>query len=913
MSSVSTPNPIEVMEEVAPNPIRESEARRVRVERYFVPESADVYELVGPWSRRDVRIEDATNGRVVFEQAGVEAPVSWSDTAVRVVASKYLRGRLGTPERESSVWTMICRISDSIADWGLRDGYLDEEGRSIFRKELQFLLGTQRLAFNSPVYFNVGIEERPQSSACFINSVDDSLESIMRLAETEGRIFKYGGGSGVNLSPLRGSAESLNGGGIASGPVSFMRGFDAFAGVIKSGGRTRRAAKIVVLDDEHPDVEEFVECKVREEAKIRALEAAGFGSGMDSDAYRTVAFQNANNSLRVSDAFMQAVESGLSWDLRNRRDGSLAETVDAREIWAKLLRAAWEVGDPGLQFADATNRAHTCPAEGPIIGSNPCGEFVFVPDSACNLASLNLRRFQAGDGSLDVGDLVAAVDTAILAQDILVDRSSYPTPEIERNSRRLRPLGLGYTNLGAFLMAAGLPYDSDEARATAAGVTSILTASAYRRSAEVAGVKGAFEAYERNADSLRRVLGFHASASRNDFVGEAGKKLRAAAERIWDDVLEGSYSGFRNAQVTLLAPTGTTSLMMDCDTTGVEPALALATRKELAGGGVVFQFNRSVDPALERLGYCASDRARIIRNLAETGSVGGVREEYLPVFDAALPAGEDGRSISWEGHVKMLAAVQPLLSGAISKTVNLPNSATVEDVDAVFRTAHRLDLKGVVVYRDGCRGTQPLRPAASDPYAEVRREEDRRVIEGVNRLLTESPPRVAGEREKLPSERESRTHKFEIAGHEGYVTAGLYPDGRLGELFVLMAKEGSTVRGLTDAWATLASIALQYGVPWSAILEKFRRSRFDPAGFTDNAEIGSATSPLDYVVRWVESRFPGGRRGGEAPAPASIEEALERRAAELDSGPPCPACGAITEPAGACHRCPTCGETTGCS
>jgi ribonucleoside-diphosphate reductase alpha chain len=871
--------------------------------------TSDVWDAAGPWSLRTARIEGA-DGRVLFEQRDVEAPASWSQMAVNVVASKYLRGQLGTPERETSVRQLIKRVVDAICDWGTSDGVLlNAAERDRFRNHLIFLLLNQRLAFNSPVWFNVGIVARPQCSACFINSVEDKMSSILDLAKTEGMIFKYGSGAGVNLSPLRGKDERLTGGGTASGPVSFMRGYDAFAGVIKSGGRTRRAAKIIILNVDHPDVLDFVRCKVTEERKARVLADAGLNVSLDGDA--SVCYQNANNAVRVTDAFMEAVERDADWPLIARTSGEVLETVPAREIWREIVSAAHACGDPGLQFDDAVNFWHTCPADGRINSSNPCAEFVFLDNSACNLASLNLRKFQREDGTLDAVDFGSAVEVAVIAQEILVDRSSYPTRLIEENSQRFRPLGLGYTNLGAFLMVAGLPYDSDVGRAEAAAITSLMTAAAYRASVHLAINRSTFSGYMKNAIHMSEVIKNHALALRGIEPGLAREETVQAARECWEDVQRLSEStGFRNAQVTLLAPTGTISFMLDADTTGIEPDFALVKRKKLSGGGELLLENESLRPAIRRLGYSAEATDRILRHLRERGTLedSGLDPKHLPVFDCAS-ADSAGREIHWSGHVRMMEAVQPHLSGAISKTVNLPSETTPEEIGTVYKAAWRAGLKSITVYRDGCKRAQPLTPSKGNGkgngHAKVSMDVSKR-----ESIPVAGPDRRVG-REKLPRERDSKTHKFDIAGHEGYVTAGMYPDGRLGEVFVTMAKEGATLRGLMDAWATTLSIALQYGVPWNDLADKFRRTRFEPSGYSDNPEIGAVTSPLDYIVRWVDGRFPDGRRSGFSKGgEIQVEERVGRRA--HDSGPPCHVCGAITEPNGACYRCPVCGTATGC-
>jgi len=819
-------------------------------------------------TKRHVKI-DGKDG-VVFEQRDIEAPAEWSDTAVTVVAQKYFRTIDG--ERESSVHGMVRRVVDAIVVAGVGQGALNTESCDVFHEELTAILLSQRASFNSPVWFNVGVEERPRASACFINSVDDDMESILDLAKTEGMIFKHGGGSGVNLSKLRGKAEGLSRGGNASGPVSFMRGYDAFAGVIKSGGATRRAACMRVLDVGHPDVVEFVRCKADTESKARALIEAGFGDGIDGDVYESLPFQNANHSVRVTDAFMEAAEEGRPWRLVNRKDDEFEE-VCASSLFGEIARAAWECGDPGIQFDTATNRWHTCPRSGRINGSNPCSEFVFVDNSACNLASINLIKFLDEDGEFDVGGFRQTVDVLITAQDILVDLAGYPTDSIERNSKRLRPLGLGYTNLGSVLMMLGLPYDSDEARDFAAVVTALMHFRALRCSAELAEKLGHFEGYEKH---MREVVESH-YRELNTLNNRSSSILTKEAV---SDALEarklGMTHGYRNAQVTLLAPTGTISLMMDCDTTGIEPELSLVKHKRLVGGGTIKQVNGAVRKVISRK-YGDDKADEVAAHIERNGTARGADlcTEDLDVFRTAL--GPD--ALGWEAHVHMMAAVQPFLSGAISKTVNLPSDATVKDVRDVFEMAWVGGLKAVAVYRDGCKGAQPVTvndpeiPDSSGPEIECR-------------LQT---------RCQLPKTRQSLTHKFDVGGTEGYVTAGMYDDGSLGEVFLKVSKEGSTLSGLLDALAISISIGLQYGVPLDVLVQKFSHTRFEPSGWTKDQDIGYASSILDYVFRWIDKTFvkPEGRT-------------------EKASGPPCPRCGSVMVRAGTCHTCPTCGETTGC-
>jgi ribonucleoside-diphosphate reductase alpha chain len=888
--------------------------------RSFATEGSAVWDTV-TWETRASSIQDQ-NGQSVFEQKDIEVPSSWSMTATNVVVSKYFRGHLGSPERETSVKQLIGRVVDTISSWGMADGYfLTQADADAFRDDLAWLCLHQHLAFNSPVWFNVGVEERPQCSACFINSVSDTMEDILDLAKTEGMLFKWGSGTGTNLSPIRSSKELLRGGGTASGPVSFMRGFDAFAGVIKSGGKTRRAAKMVILDIDHPDVGEFIECKATEERKAWALIDAGYDGGFNvpGGAYDSIFFQNSNNSVRVTDDFMRAVESGSSWSTRSVTDGTVVETMPAREIMQKIATATWVCGDPGLQFDTTVNDWHPCINTDRIYASNPCSEYMFLDDSACNLASLNLMRFRRPDGELDINRFRAACSAAITAQEILVDRASYPTPRIEANSLAYRPLGLGYANLGALLMARGLPYDSDEGRNYAATITSIMTGEAYCQSARIAGLRGAFEGHARNRKPMMRVMLKHRQAAQ--VVPDQGvpATMKAASRAVWDECVElGEAHGYRNGQVTVLAPTGTIGFMMDCDTTGIEPDIALIKYKKLVGGGLIKIVNQTVPEALRRLGYSESDLGTIGTWLEAHDTIEGapfLKDSHLPVFDCAFKPKNGQRTIAPMGHVKMMAATQPFLSGAISKTVNVPTEATVDDIAALYMEAWRTGLKAIAVYRDGCKRTQPLNTA-------------RDAVAGAVEAKAEHQP----VRRKLPDERRAITHKISIAGHEGYITVGMYDDGSPGEVFVVMSKEGSTISGLMDAFATSVSLALQYGVPLSALSDKFTHMRFEPSGFTGNPEIPIAKSIMDYMFRWLDLRFGEGRTnlyGGAretGAAPVAIETAtspsprsqparsLEKAvfAAQADA-PPCSGCGSIMVRSGACYKCFNCGGTSGCS
>ncbi|RMG16253.1 MAG: vitamin B12-dependent ribonucleotide reductase [Deltaproteobacteria bacterium] len=907
-------------------------------ERRFTVEGVHPFDTV-EWERRDAVIT-AGDGRVVFEQRDVEVPKSWSQMATNVVASKYFRGPLGTPERESSVRQLIGRVADTLRTWGLEGGYFaDEASADIFHAELTYLLLHQMMAFNSPVWFNLGVEARPQVSACFINSVQDDLGSILELAKTEGLLFKWGSGTGSNLSPIRSSKEALAGGGQASGPVSFMKGYDAFAGVIKSGGKTRRAAKMVILDVWHPDIEEFIECKAKEEKKAWALIDAGYDPSIDGEAYGSVFFQNANHSVRVSDEFMRAVATGGRWTTRAVTDGRPMDEYDARALFRKIAEAAWVCGDPGLQFHDTVNRWHTCKATDEIRASNPCSEYMFLDDSACNLASLNLMKFRDGQGELDVDAFCHAVDITFTAQEILVSNASYPTEAIARNSEAYRPLGLGYANLGALLMARGLPYDSVEGRAYAAAITALMTGRAYRQSAKMAEVKGPFAGFEKNRDSVMDVMGLHrAHVEMIEGKEHVPPKLLDEARHAWNEVCElAAKVGLRNAQATVLAPTGTIGFMMDCDTTGIEPDISLVKYKHLVGGGTLKYVNRTVPEALARLGYSGEAITAICEHLDETGCIEGapgLEPRHLPVFDCAFVPSGGTRSIHWRGHVKMMAATQPFLSGAISKTVNLPADATVEEIEEAYLEAWRLGLKAIAIYRDGCKRTQPLNAGKASPAKG-------RTGAASAEAAEESRPRTA--RRRLPDERQAITHKFSIGGHEGYLTVGLYEDGTPGEIFITMSKEGSTISGLMDAFATSISMALQYGVPLEVLVDKFSHTRFEPSGFTGNKEIPIAKSITDYIFRWLalkflsleEARMAGAGRAASEPEPkpsdlggAAMASAVAGTVAGGKNGhgvrklptelfqadaPPCASCGSITVRNGACYKCLNCGSTSGCS
>ena len=899
----------------------------LKIPRYFTREGEDPFDGV-EWELRSAKITNE-QGDIVFEQQDVEIPASWSQLATNVVVSKYFRGHVGTPERERSVRQLIGRVVGRIREWGEDAGYFASRADAeTYANELTYLLLHQKMAFNSPVWFNLGVAgTAQQASACFINSVDDTMESIMTLAKTEAMLFKGGSGAGSNLSKIRSSHEKLQGGGEASGPVSFMKGFDSFAGVIKSGGKTRRAAKMVILDVDHPDVRDFIGCKADEEKKAWTLIDAGYDGGFNvpGGAYDSVYFQNANHSVRVTDAFMHAVEADGGWTTKSVTSGETCETMKARDLMKEMAEAAHLCGDPGIQYDTTINRWNPVKGSGRINSSNPCSEYMFLDDTACNLASLNLMTFLSADGAFEVADFQRAVALTILAQEIVVDPADYPTPAIDRNSHLFRPLGLGYANLGALLMASGLPYDSDGGRNLSASITSLMCGWAYRTSAEIAEAMGPFPRYRMNRKPFLEVIRMHRDAASGVEREGVPEELWTAARESWADAEElGTKHGFKNGQVTVLAPTGTIAFMMDCDTTGVEPDIALVKYKKLVGGGFLKIVNNTVPMALKKLGYTAREIEPILEYIDERESIEGapgLRDEDLDVFDCAFRAQNGTRSIDWMGHVRMMGAVQPFLSGAISKTVNLPADASVDDVAEAYLEGWRLGLKALAIYRDGSKRTQPLN-AGKD------------VEEGVK--VADLRP----VRRKLDDERQAVTHKFSIAGHEGYLTVGLYEDGQPGEIFLRMAKEGSTVSGLMDTIATMTSISLQYGVPLRALVDKFSHTRFEPSGFTNNREIPIAKSVMDYVFRFLGNRYlpsevsnveelHAASEGSEVPAETSdeIRKALVaggRGDTDGDGGPAaafvnqadapsCMDCGSIMLRNGACYKCPNCGSTSGCS
>jgi ribonucleoside-diphosphate reductase alpha chain len=975
--------------------------------RHFTTAGVSPYESV-TWEKRTAAITDAKGG-IIFEQKDVEVPSNWSATATNIVASKYLHGKTDAAGHETGVRQLISRVAETIRDWGKRGGYFRTAGDAeAFHDELVYLLVNQYAAFNSPVWFNVGCErlepnsdatnwhwnpgqsavefsstgyKNPQCSACFINSVEDTMESILTLAKTEGMLFKWGSGTGTNFSSLRGSMERLSGGGTASGPLSFMRGFDAFAGVIKSGGKTRRAAKMVILDIGHPDIEKFIDCKVKEEAKAHALAQMGYdASGPDSAAYSSIFFQNANNSVRVSDKFMDAVVADGEFSTVGVKDKTAGKTYPARYLLHKIADATWHCGDPGMQYDDTINRWHTSKNSGRINASNPCSEYMFLDNSACNLASLNLMKF-APNGAFDVDAYRRAIEILITAQEILVDNSGYPTEAIARNSHDYRPLGLGYANLGGLLMAAGLPYDSEGGRDYAAVLSAILSGQAYLQSSRIAeqcapvqaagdrlraeygenGVPGgACPGYYINREPFLDVIRMHRAAVNKIGRQNVAPALIEAARKSWDEALaHGEQFGYRNAQVSVLAPTGTIGFMMDCDTTGIEPDLALVKFKKLVGGGMIKIVNQTVPEALFKLGYTTEQCNAIVSYIDATGTIEGapqLKDEHLGVFDCAFKPAQGTRSISWMGHLKMMAAVQPFISGAISKTINMPENATVDEIAEAYVEAWKMGIKAVAIYRDNSKVVQVLSTSETDEKKSVAKPGAKPGAEPVEAETEDdmtAPPRA--HRHKLPDERLSLTHKFNIGGHEGYITVGLYKNGMPGELFITMAKEGSTISGLVDSFATAVSISLQHGVPLHLLCKKFAHTRFEPSGWSHNPDIGFAKSVMDYIFRWLELRFLTGQQQelfdglrprtitDEEESQASLPEqqgtlnlsasaaeppaATPRSAAvaavhasdalsqyvDLGDAPSCHVCGAIMTRNGSCYRCSSCGSTSGCS
>src|SRR5580765_7828815 len=817
-----------------------SENATLAVKRYFTVPGVDPFDAI-EWELRHAFIPG--KDKPAFEQRGVEFPKFWSQTATNIVAQKYFRGRMASPEREHSVKQMIGRVVTTIGTWGRSGGYFaNEEEAQAFEDELKAILVNQLAAFNSPVWFNVGFEEKPQCSACFILSIDDSMDSILDWIRREGIIFRGGSGSGINLSRLRSSHEQLSKGGHASGPVSFMRGADASAGTIKSGGKTRRAAKMVILDIDHPDVEEFIWCKAHEEEKVRVLEAAGYDMSLNSPDWASIQYQNANNSIRVTDSFMEAVERDEDWNLTARTDGAVVATLPARDLLKQAAEAAWRCADPGVQYDTTINKWHTLPNTGRINASNPCSEYMSIDDSACNLASLNLMKFRREDGELDVEAFEHAVDTVFLAQEILVGYSSYPTPEIDKNAKAYRQLGLGYANLGALLMARGLPYDSDEGRAYAAAVTALMTGRAYRKSAEIAARMGPYAGYRPNAAAMVGVIAMHRAAVGNIETAESvPSDLLSACRKAWDDTLDlGEVNGFRNAQATVLAPTGTISFMMDCDTTGVEPDFSLVKSKKLVGGGEITIVNGTVPMALERMGYAPREVEDVVAFIDERNTIVGapfVKAEHYAVFDCAI----GDRALHYTGHVKMMGAVQPFISGAISKTVNLPEQTTIDEVAKLLVESWQLGVKAIAIYRDNCKVAQPLSSSKDAPA----------VVLPVGATGVVPHP----QRRRLPDDRTEVGRKFKVGDYEGYIHVGLFEDGTPGDIFVDIAKEGTTLAGLMNSFMISVSLGLQYGVPLEVYVSKFSHMRFEPSGPTNDADIRVAKSIVDYVFRWMGKRF----------------------------------------------------------
>ncbi|MBU0716105.1 MAG: vitamin B12-dependent ribonucleotide reductase [Verrucomicrobia bacterium] len=955
-SSPKTRNSRQTGQAQAPN--QAARKKGLTMTPLFTRPGVDPFDEI-EWEKRRAVIKN-DKGEVVFESNEIEVPKAWSMLATNIVASKYFYGAHGMDIQEKSLRQLVHRVARTIADWGTRDGYFATTADAeTFYRELSYICANQYGAFNSPVWFNVGLHQvyglssankscyywnpdaakiertsdsykHPQSSACFIQSVADSMEDIMRLAGSEAMLFKYGSGTGTDLSTLRSSREKLSGGGVPSGPLSFMRVFDQVAAVIKSGGKTRRAAKMQSLKVDHPDIVEFIQCKVNEEKKARALIKAGYDGSFNGEAYSSVMFQNANLSVRVSDEFMKAVDAGTVWHTRAVTTGDIVDVLEARTVMQSAAEAAHFCGDPGLQYDTTINRWHTCSASGRINASNPCSEYMFMDNSACNLASINLTKFSDAQHVFDVQRFQHVVRILIIAQDILVDNGSYPTQEIAENSHLFRPLGLGYANLGALIMSLGKPYDSDEGRAFAGAVTALLTSYAYTASAEIAATRGPFEEYAKNSASMMAVLGMHRDALIRVKHDQWISPLTREAHQAWDNAIEaGQRFGFRNAQVTVLAPTGTIGFMMDCDTTGVEPDIALVKYKQMADGGLFKIINQTLPIALKRLGYTNEQITAILAHVNEHDTIEeapGLSPEHLKVFDCAFKPKKGSRFIDYHAHLKMMAAVQPFLSGAISKTINMPATATAKDVFQVFMDGWKLGLKAVAIYRDGSKGIQPVTTSRAGDAATA--------PEGAESIAASPKPF----RHRMPLTRQSITHKFEVGGHQGYLTVGLYEDGTPGELFITMAKEGSTVGGIMDAFGTAISMCLQYGVPLSTLIEKFCHSRFEPSGFTKNPEIPYAKSLVDYIFRWLDLTFPDGRNQtmrllrpshdlaeskpevaaaaamptNAVATPSEVNAPAQFKDMQADA-PPCDKCGAITVRNGACYRCFNCGNSMGCS
>ena len=927
----------------ARRPIPVAERIGVDFPRYFTARmdaGRTPYDEV-QWELRTASIGN-DKGAVIFEQRDVEVPADWSQTATNIVVSKYFHGKAGTPERESSVRQLVGRVVDTIAEWGTEQRYFRTlQDAANFRDELTHLMLTQKACFNSPVWFNVGVKEtrgygwyydedtdqirkvdpanpHPQCSACFINAVGDTLESILDLAKTEGMLFKWGSGTGSNLSSLREEDGLLSGGGRASGPLSFMKGFDAFAGVIKSGGKTRRAAKMVILNADHPDIEAFVWCKAKEEKKAHTLIDAGYDSALDGEAYGSIFFQNANNSVRVTDEFMEASAKDGDWWTKSRLANQPVKRLKAHDLMRQISEATHQCGDPGMQFDTTINRWHTSPNTARINASNPCSEYMFLDDSACNLASLNLMKFVRSDGVFDVEAYRHAVDTVIIAQEILVDNAAYPTDRIAKNSHDFRPLGLGYANLGALLMSMGIPYDSDQGRDWAGGLTAIMCGQAYLSSARIAeGATGPCAGYAVNEEPFLNVIRMHLDATSRIDSHRVPTAISENARQCWEQAYDlGKLAGFRNAQTTVLAPTGTIGFMMDCDTTGIEPDLALVKYKKLVGGGLIKIVNNTVPAALTKLGYNTAQINAIVDHIDSSGTIEGaphLKPEHLPVFDCSFRPQNGTRSIHYMGHVRMMAAAQPFISGAISKTINMPEESTAEDIMDAYTESWKLGLKAVAIYRDNSKRAQPLSSGTSKgaKAANGPAHVEEKVIEKVV---------FRPVRRKLPEERAAITHKFSIGGHEGYLTVGLYDDGLPGELFIRMAKEGSTISGLMDSFATAISHGLQYGVPLKFFVDKFSHVRFEPSGWTGNPQVPYAKSIMDYIFRWLGAKFLGPEyaagEAGEAPKLAITEPEPQQKlqfASVATDAPSCSECGGLMTRNGSCYKCENCGGTSGCS
>jgi ribonucleoside-diphosphate reductase alpha chain len=936
----------------------------IGIRRHFTTPGVHPYDQV-VWEKRDARISNWKDGSVAFEQLGVEFPVTWSLNATNIVAQKYFRGTPGTDERESSLRQVIDRVADTITTWGREGGYfVDEAEADNFRDELKFILVTQRAAFNSPVWFNIGVKGVPQqASACFILAVEDKMDAILNWYREEGVIFKGGSGSGINLSKIRSSAELLQGGGTASGPVSFMRGADASAGTIKSGGKTRRAAKMVILNVDHPDIEEFIWCKAKEERKARVLRDNGFDMDLDGADAFSIQYQNANNSVRVTDDFMQAVKDDADWSFRAVTTGEPVRTVRARDLWRQIATASWECADPGLQFDTTINKWHTAHATGRINGSNPCSEYMHIDNSACNLASINLLKYLDEEGNFDLDAYKHTIETMFTAQEILVGRADYPTEKIGENSRKFRQLGLGYANLGALLMALGLPYDSIEGRAWAAGLTSLMTGHAYATSARTASRMGPFAGFAENERHMLNVLRMHRDAS-YEIADESivpAALLRAGQESWESAVRDGEEYGVRNAQATVLAPTGTIGLMMDCDTTGIEPDLGLVKMKKLVGGGNMVIVNETIPRALRKVGYNPQQVDDIIAYIDTEKSILGaphLKAEHVAIFACSM----GDNTIHYEGHVRMMGAVQPFISGAISKTVNMPEEASIEDIEALHMLSWELGLKAVAIYRDNCKVGQPLSTAKKDDdKSDAPAATASAVVEKIVEKVITKPVR-----QKLPRSRRGRTFEFRVADCKGFATIGEYEDGRPGEVFLTVSKQGSTLSGIMDAFAKSISYGLQYGVPMRAFVEAFVNMRFEPAGMTDDPDIRFAASIMDYLFRRLALEYmtyeereelgifsiderlqptlPGVEESGIqsvqgtevaadpksipsveelvtqmelgiAPtAPVSdISAEMKRPGQKHSDAPMCMQCGVQMNRAGSCHACPSCGSTSGCS